>query len=366
MDPFPPYPLVFHRPFTKFKNMKLFRVLTAIFFSGIVCSAFAQDEYPAEVDSAWIASQNGGSTELNDGNNEETPACIGDGCDGTETVTTSESGTATSTEGETAVAAKEKSSGNESDEEDCTPADSLLPECKEDKSVSRYDDDDDDTYDRYANENAELSRASREGFSNGFSLGFRFGGGFNMILIGSEIDGWRLGYEATAGIVAQTKIGIPEMALSVGLQFSYFRYRYENSAEDEDYSEKDEATLNVVLFEVPAIVKYTFESNDITIGAGFNLGIKLTGSSKFEQTIATSTVTENPTKEDNPIPTAGVELSGIFEVGYIVNRNFVVDLRLLQRFTNLLYNDVVEVSEAAIKKASLYGLHVTLGATLYL
>ena len=135
--------------------MKLLRVLTAIIFSGIVCSAFAQNEYPAEVDSAWIASQNGGSTELNDGNSEEAPACIGDGCNGTETATTA------STAPEQDTTAKEKSSGNESDEEDCTPADSLLPECKDDQPVSRYDDDDDDTYDRYANENAELSREAK-------------------------------------------------------------------------------------------------------------------------------------------------------------------------------------------------------------
>lgn len=348
--------------------MKLFRVLTAIFFSGIVCSALAQDEYPAEVDSAWIASQNGGSTELNDGNNEETPACIGDGCDGTETAATSETGTAASAESDTTTAAKEKTAEDDSDEEDCTPADSLLPECRDDKSVSRYDDDDDDTYDRYANENAELSRASREGFSNGFTLGFRFGGGFNTLLLGERTENWRLGYEASAAIVAQTKVGIPELSLSVGLQFSYFRYRYEanDDFEYDDYSEKDEAQLNVILFEVPAIFKYALEGNDITVGIGLDLGIKLAGSSNFDQTISTSTTTEHISSKDDPLPTAGVELSAIVEIGYLVNRNFSVDLRFLQRFTNLLNNDVIEVSEIALKKASLYGLHVTLGLSLYL
>ena len=342
--------------------MKLLRVLTAIIFSGIVCSAFAQNEYPAEVDSAWIASQNGGSTELNDGNSEEAPACIGDGCNGTETATTA------STAPEQDTTAKEKSSGNESDEEDCTPADSLLPECKDDQPASRYDDDDDDTYDRYANENADISRASREGFSNGFTLGFRFGGGFNAFFLGERTENWRLGYEASAGIVAQTKIGIPELSISVGLQFSYFRYRYEanDDFEYDDYSEKDEAQLNVILFEVPAIVKYTLESNDITIGAGVNLGIKLMGSSNFDQTISTSTTTEHISSKDDPLPTEGVELSGIVEFGYLVNRNFSVDLRLLQRFTNLLNNDVAEVSEIDLKKAALYGFHVTIGLSLYL
>ena len=131
-------------------------------------------------------------------------------------------------------------------------------------------------------------------------------------------------------------------------------------------AEKDEAQLNVILFEVPAIVKYTLESNDITIGAGVNLGIKLMGSSNFDQTISTSTNTDHVSSKDDPLPTAGVELSGIVEFGYLVNRNFVVDLRLLQRFTNLLYNDVVEVSEIDLKKAALYGFHVTVGFSLYL
>ena len=350
--------------------MKLLRVLTAIIFSGIVCSAFAQNEYPAEVDSAWIASQNGGSTELNDGSNEETPACIGDGCDGTETATTASTAPEqdTTAKAETVTAAKGKKAEDDSDEEDCTPADSLLPECKDDQPVSRYDDDDDDTYERYANENAELSRASREGFSNGFSLGFRFGGGFNAFFLGERTENWRLGYEASGGIVAQTKIGIPELSISVGLQFSYFRYRYEanDDFEYDDYSEKDEAQLNVILFEVPAIVKYTLESNDITIGAGVNLGIKLMGSSNFDQTISTSTNTDHVSSKDDPLPTAGVELSGIVEFGYLVNRNFSVDLRFLQRFTNLLNNDVVEVSEIDLKKAALYGFHVTVGFSLYL
>ena len=102
--------------------MKLLRVLTAIIFSGIVCSAFAQDEYPAEVDSAWIASQNGGSTELNDGNNEEAPACIGDGCNGTETATTASTAPEqdTTAKAETVTAAKGKKAEDDSDEEDCT------------------------------------------------------------------------------------------------------------------------------------------------------------------------------------------------------------------------------------------------------
>lgn len=341
--------------FSKFSTMKLFRVFTAIIFSGIVCSAFAQDEYPAETDSAWIASQNGGSTELNDGNDEPNPDCIGDGCG--ETVA------------ESAPEKTKDASADSDEEEDCTPADSLLPECKDSAPDTKVassddDDDDDDTYDRYTNENADISRASREGFSSGFSLGFRFGGGFNLIFLGNHTEDWSIGYEATAGIIAQAKIGIEGLYATVGLSFSYFRYRYDADLKYEDYSEEDEARINVALFEIPFIVKYAIGGGNITLGLGFDLGLKLTGSSAFDQTINTSTTTEQDETHDNTIPTESLELGGIFEVAYSVNKNISVDLRVLQRFTNLLNSDVV--FESALKKANLLGTHVTVGVSLFL
>ena len=354
--------------FPKFSGMKLFRVFTAIIFSGIVCSAFAQDEYPAETDSAWIASQNGGSTELNDGNDEPNPDCIGDGCgEATAEPTTEQASNEAVAESATE---KPKNEGTDSDEEeDCTPADSLLPECKDSASETKVassddDDDDDDTYDRYTNENADISRASREGFSSGFSLGFRFGGGFNLFFIGEETDDWRIGYEATAGIIAQTKLGIEGLFASVGLSFSYFRYRYEADFEFDDYSEEDEAKVNVALFEIPVIIKYAIGGGNITLGLGFDLGLKLTGSSDFDQTINTSTTTEQDDTHDNTLPTAGLEMGAVLEIGYIVNKNVSVDLRVIQRFTNLLNSDVV--FESSVKDAKLLGTHATIGISLFL
>lgn len=354
--------------FPKFSGMKLFRVFTAIIFSGIVCSAFAQDEYPAETDSAWIASQNGGSTELNDGSEEPNPECIGDGCgEATAEPTTEQASNEAVAESATE---KTKNEGADSDEEeDCTPADSLLPECKDSAPENKVasiddDDDDDDTYDRYTNENADISRASREGFSSGFSLGFRFGGGFNLFFIGKNTEDWSIGYEATAGIIAQTKIGIEGLYATVGLSFSYFRYRYDADLKYEDYSEEDEARINVALFEIPFIVKYAIGGGNITLGLGFDLGLKLTGSSAFDQTINTSTTTEQDDTHDNTIPTETLELGGIFEVAYSLNKNVSFDLRVLQRFTNLLNSDVV--FETALKDANLLGTHVTIGVSLFL
>ena len=337
--------------------MKLFRVLPTAIFLGMFC-VFAQ-AYEADVDSAWIASQNGGSTEINDGSDEPNPDCIGDGCG--ETVSkapTTDVSAESSTEPEPQ---QPKAVVQNDDEEECTPADSLLPECRDSASD---DEEDDDTYDRYINDNSDISRASREGFSSGFTLGFRVGGGFNMFFLGELTDDWIIGYEATAGIIAQTKLGNAGLFATIGLSFSYFRYRYEADLEYDDFSEEDEAKINVALFEIPLVIKYAIGGGNITVGLGFDMGLKLTGSSEFDQTINTSTTTEHDPTHDNTLPTAGLEMGGIFEIGYSVNKNFAIDLRIVQRFTNLLNQDVV--FESTVKDANLLGTHATIGFSLFL
>ena len=335
--------------------MKLFRVLPIAIFLGLFC--VNAQAYEADVDPAWIASKNGGSTELNDGNDDENPDCIGDGCGEQAKSAPAKSAEATRKSWE-----KEDAKGP-ADEDECTPADSLLPECQEETVASDDDDDDDDTYERYTNENADISRASREGFSSGFTLGFRFGGGFNMFFLGEEIEDWRIGYEATAGLITQAKLGNAGLFATVGLSFSYFRYRYEADLEYDFYSEEDEGIINLAQFEIPMILKYAIGGGNIAVGLGFDLGLKLTGSSTFDQTINTSAGPEHET-HDNTLPTAGVELGGIFEISYNVNRNFVIDLRAVQRITNLLNHDVV--FETSVKNAKLYGLHGTIGFSLFL
>lgn len=335
--------------------MKFFRSILALAALSATV-AFAQDSYEAEVDSAWIASQNGGSTEMNDGSDDPAPACIGDGCDGTETTEKSQAEPEQKKSPATEVAAKASD-----DEEECTPADSLLPECRDSASD---EDEDDDTYDRYINDNSDISRASREGFSSGFTLGFRVGGGFNMMLLGEETDDWIIGYGANASIVTLTKLGASGLYTSAELAFGYYRYRYEAKLDEEDYSEEDEATLNVVLFEIPLILKYAIGGGNLTLGLGVDIGLKLTGSSKFKQTIETSSLTEVDSSDDDLLPTALVEFGGIFEIAYSVNRNFTIDLRILQRITNLLNQDVVAVT--TLKDAKLLGTHASIGFSLFL
>lgn len=334
--------------------MNIFKsILAFAAFSATV--ALAQGEYPAETDSAWIASQNGGSTEMNDGSGEPNPDCIGDGCDGTEITETPQA------EPEQKASSVETAAKTHDDDGDCTPADSLLPECRDSASD---DEEDDDTYDRYVNDNSDISRASREGFSSGFSLGFRVAGGLNMIFLGDEIDDWGIGYEANGGLITLTKLGNSGLYASAELSVGYYRYRYEAKLDEEDYNEQDEATLNVVLFEVPVVLKYAIGGGNLTLGFGASIGLKLTGSSKFKQTIETSTLTETDESDDDLIPSALVEVGGIFEIGYTINRNFSVDLRFNQRVLNLLNQDVVAVTTMTGMK--LLASHATLGFSLYL
>ena len=111
------------------ERSKTISFLSVLIFS--VSCVYAQNTYEADTDSAWIASQNGGSTELSNGSDEPNAACIGDGCDGTETFPAEQAAAApgdSTAQADSAKAAKADSS----EYEDCTPADTLLAECKED------------------------------------------------------------------------------------------------------------------------------------------------------------------------------------------------------------------------------------------
>ena len=51
-------------------------------------------------------------------------------------------------------------------------------------------------------------------------------------------------------------------------------------------------------------------------------------------------------------------------MAYSVNKNFTVDMRILQRFTNLLNEDVVAVT--SLKDSKLLGTYATIGFSLFL
>jgi hypothetical protein len=339
--------------------------------------AFAQ-EYEADVDSAWIASQNGGQAlESEPASEEPAPACIGDGCDGTETAaepateqTTTEPAEQTETAAardstqaadSTATTAQADSTArdstkktasvikiteeNEDDYEDCTEADSTNTDCVEV--------DETDTYDRYLQENAEQYRARKEGFSRSIQIGLRAAGGMNTVF-GKKSKDWGFGYQAGGGILVRLPVGIRYVSLVPEIDFVYRKYNYESKNE---YS-KTEGSLDYMLFEIPILLRYTFDEDNFFVGLGMNLDLKLTGSSEITQK---TKETGEKDKRKNTLPSSGVELGGAFNIGYAINRWLIADIRVVQCFTNLLNEDAI--AESSLSKAHLYTFYTSLGLT---
>ncbi len=336
------------------ERSKIISFLSVLIFS--VSCAYAQNTYEADTDSAWIASQNGGSTELSNGSDEPNAACIGDGCDGTETFpaqdqqatsgqASANGATTDSTAGDSTKVAKADSS----DYEDCTPADSLLKECK---------DDEDDTYDRYLNENAEMYRARKEGFARKISLGFRAAGGMNMVF-GKKAGNWEIGYEGSAGIFAKMPFFSRLVTLYPELDFDYRVFKFESES---DYS-KDEASITQMLFEIPILFVFAPDNEGFFVGIGPDLGLKLSSKSKYKQEVDTGKKIEKD-KRKNTLPTAGVLLGGAFDIGYAFNSHFTVDIRVVQYLSNLVNEKAV--AETEIMDSKLYTFHTTLGISFAL
>ena len=325
---------------------------TLVLLSSV--ALFAQDAYEADTDSAWIASQNGGNTQLNDGNDEPNAACIGDGCDGTETFPAQDqqasAGENNAADDSTKAGDSTKVAKADSSEyEDCTPADSLLVECK---------DEDDDTYDRYLQENAEQYRARKEGFSRKIALGFRAAGGMNMIF-GKKADNWDLGYEGSAGIFAKMPFFSRSITLYPELDFDYRVFKFESES---DYS-KDEATITQMLFEIPIMFLFTPDNEGFFVGLGADIGLKLSSTSEYKQEVDTGKKIEKD-KRKNTLPTAGVLLGGVFDIGYAFTSHFSVDLRVVQYLSNMI-NDKA-VAETEIMHSNLLTFHTTLGVSFML
>lgn len=358
--------------------MKLSKFTLPLAFLALFCSPVFAQEYEADVDSAWIASQNGGQAlESEPANEEPAPACIGDGCDGTETAAepvaegeqastaeqteTAATGDSTQVTDSTATTAKADSTvkdstkktasvvkiteENEDDYEDCTEADSTNTDCVEV--------DETDTYDRYLQENAEMYRARKEGFSRSIQIGIRGMGGINTVF-GKKSKDWGFGYQAGGGILVRLPVGIRYVSLVPEIDFVYRKYNYESK---NDYS-KSEASLDYMLFEIPIILRYTFDEDNFFVGIGMNLDLKLTGSSEFTQKMKE---TGEKDKRKNTLPSSGVELGGAFSIGYAINRWLVADIRVVQCFTNLLNEDAI--AESSLSKAHLYTFYTSLGLT---
>jgi len=295
------------------------------------------------------------------------PNCVGDGCgyidpnqeqatepeQGTEPNTEQEQGTEPSAE---QVSATEDTSASDSTQSDSTdsPEDSVAAEPA--KSVVNIDEEDEDRP-SYINENADEYRARKEGFSRGIQFGFRIGGGVNTSF-GDGSENWNLGYEFTGGILAQLPLG-SSFGVATELDFSYRHYSYE---EDIEYGH-NEATIDEFLFEIPVIAQYIFDEDGLFIGLGVNLGLKMSGDSEFKQEIETEQYSDSD-KHSNTLPTVGVEIGGLFDIGYKVTHWLVADLRVIQNFTNTL--DLDYAAESSLMHTKLYTMHITAGLTFLL
>ncbi|PWJ63520.1 Outer membrane protein beta-barrel domain-containing protein [Fibrobacter sp. UWB15] len=223
-------------------------------------------------------------------------------------------------------------------------------------ATANIDEEDEETP-HYIEENAAEYRARKEGFSKGVQFGIRAAAGVSKSF-GKHASDWNLGPEFGGGLMARLPLG-RTFAVATELDFSYRLYSYESKS---DYG-KNEASINESLFEIPVMGQFIFDEDGFFIGLGVNLGLKMSGDSEFKQTIKFEGETSKD-KRPNTVPTVGVEIGGLFDIGYVVNRWLVLDLRAVQNLTNLLDLDLI--AESTLMHSKLYTMHITLGATLLL
>ena len=193
---------------------------------------------------------------------------------------------------------------------------------------------------------SEINRMRNEGFQRAVLLGIRAQGGINTFLLGENNDGWGMGFQAGGGLLLKMNFMIKNLSLVPELTFNYRHYAYEQDMDA--YTNK--ATIDIFMFEIPIIFRYTFEDYNFFVGLGINMGLKLQGSSEFETSGG---------KRENTVATSGMEVGGAFDIGYMLTRWVHVNLRVVQCFTSLLNKTLV--AEEAFYDSSLKTFYTTIG-----
>ena len=210
-------------------------------------------------------------------------------------------------------------------------------------------------YARYKNEQtskAEINRLRTEGFARVIQLGVRLQGGINTFF-GGKAEDWGIGFIGGGGIMVKMPLGVKNLSIVPELDFNYRHYSFET---DTDFG-TDDATIDMMVFEIPLIVRYTFEDMGFFAGLGVNLSLKLTGSSEYNQNFdGSNTVTDN-----NALVTSSVEVGGVFDLGFMLTRYINVDIRAVQSFTNILNKALVP--EGRFQKANLLSFYTMAGIT---
>ena len=201
---------------------------------------------------------------------------------------------------------------------------------------------------------AEINRARAEGFARTILLGVHGNIGINTF-IGQDTDGWNLGFQGSVGVLVTLPLGIKNLNMVPELVFSYRHYTY---ADETDFGD-DEASIDIMMFEIPLIVRYTFVDYNLFVGLGLNLGLKLTGSSEFTQNLDMG---DDDTRT-NTIPTNSFELGAAVDVGYLVTRWVQVNVRFVQGFTNLLNKTLASGGEKKFSEANFLTTYVQGGVS---
>lgn len=326
------------------KSKSLSTLFSSILFLGFLASsgAFAQGVFE-------------GSGEVAD------PNCVGDGCgyvDPNQVQSAEQASEGPTTEQDNDATDYGTASDADSTvaQQDSTamPQDSAEAPQETARATVNIDEEEDANY---INDNADEYRARKEGFSRGIQFGLRLGGGLSKSF-GDGSENWNLGFEGTGGLMANLPL-TGFISVATELDFTYRHYSYE---EDEQYGH-NEATIDEFLFEIPVMTRYYFDEDGLFIALGINLGLKMSGETEFTQEIETKGIKDNDTRS-NTLPTAGVEVGGIFDIGYTLSHWFMVDLRVVQNFTNTL--DLDYAAESALMHTKLYTMHITAGITLLL
>lgn len=307
--------------------------LAAAMLLSFSLSAFAQGYFP-------------GSGEEDDPNES---SCVGDGCGlvfPNQENQASNSGENNSAE--VAASTEESSAANTADSSKVSANDST-------KVAEEYEDDDEEEDGRayYVNESVSEYQARKEGFTKSLTFGVRAGGGLNFTF-GKKASGWNMDFEGNAGIAGRLPLYRKTLGVQAELNFTYRHYNYAN---DVSYGH-NEAEIKEIIVDIPMMLQYFFDEDGLFINFGLNLGLKMGGESTFRQTIDTEDQYAKD-KRSNTLPTSGVEIGGIVDIGYPITRWMIVDLRIVQNFTNML--DMDYIAESTVMGSKLYTLHTTLG-----
>lgn len=277
---------------------------------------------------------------------EEDPnasSCVGDGCG------------LTFPNQESASNVEDETSATVIDSTAATDSTVVNDSTKATASTEEYEDADeeDDGRPYYINESASEYAARKEGFSKTLTFGVRAGGGLNMTF-GKKSSGWNMDFEGNAGIAGRLPLYRKTLGVQAELNFTYRHYNYAN---DVSYGH-NEAEIKEIIVDIPMMLQYFFDEDGLFINFGLNLGLKMGGESTFRQTIDTEDQYAKD-KRSNTLPTSGVEIGGIVDIGYPITRWMIVDLRIVQNFTNML--DMDYIAESTVMGSKLYTLHTTLG-----